>query len=242
MLHRRRILSLLAAAAIGLGGIVSISCADGGSRYFDPSTVVLERVVPLPPAAGSAAERAELDAMLKIQAGRTPAQAERAKFDAKISIFRFADAVGSPEVFTPEKLPKVAEFFDRVGDAERVVVRPAKEKFDRPRPYVIEQRLQPVIDHLDSKAYPSGHATWAYAAGLVLADMLPERRAEILARAAEFSDNRVVAGVHYPSDIDAGRISGSVLAAFLFASPVFREEEKAAAAELRSALKLPLPR
>ena len=73
----------------------------------------------------------------------------------------------------------------------------------------------------------------------VLADMVPEKRAEIVARAGEFADNRVVAGVHYPSDVDAGRISGSVLAAFLFASPEFRAEEQVATAELRSALKLP---
>lgn len=239
MLNRRRILGFLAAAALGFGGIVSISCADGGSRYVDPARVVLERVIPQPPAAGSAGERAELDVMLKIQAARTPAQADRAKHDAKISVFTFADAVESPADFTAEKLPKVAEFFEQVGDAERVVVRPAKEKFDRPRPYVVEPRLKPVIEHLDSKAYPSGHATWSYAVGFVLADMLPERRAQILSRAAEFADNRVVAGVHYPSDVDAGRVSGSVLAAFLFASPVFREDEKVATAELRSTLKLP---
>ena len=40
--------------------------------------------------------------MLKIQAERTPAQAERAKEDADISVFRLADALGSPAVFTEE--------------------------------------------------------------------------------------------------------------------------------------------
>jgi acid phosphatase (class A) len=235
------VLSLLAVAALGAGGGAIVSCAHfaGQTRYVDPSALVLERVLLPPPPDGSAAERAELDEMLRIQGTRTPAQAERAKQDAKISVFRLGDALGSPAEFNESRLPHVAALFDRVRRAEAAVIGPAKASFDRKRPYVIEPQLKPVIGQLDSRAYPSGHATWAYATGFVLADMVPEKRAEILARAAEFADNRVVAGVHYPSDVDAGRVSGSVLAAFLFASPEFRAEEQVAAAELRSALKLP---
>lgn len=229
------VLSLLA----GVAGIVSVSCADGGRDFIDPASVAVERVIAPPPAAGSAAERAELDEMLRIQVQRTPAQAERAKADADTSIFRFADAIGSPPGFDEEKLPKVTALFKRIRDAETAVIGPAKDHYARPRPSVTEPKLDPVISVPGSKSYPSGHSAWAFAAGLVLADMLPEQRAQILARAAEFAHNRVVAGVHYPSDVDAGRISGSVLAAFLFASPAFRAEEKVATAELRAALKLP---
>ncbi len=239
MLTRRTVISFAGLALAALPGVVSISCADGAGNYVDPALVVLERVLPPPPAVGSAAERAELDAMLRIQAQRTPVQADRAKQDEDISIFRLADALGSPAEFNEKQLPRTTAFFKKVNGAETAVVRPAKKSFDRKRPYDVESKLKPVIGPLASLAYPSGHATWAFAAGLVLADMIPEKRAEILARAAEYSDNRVVAGVHYPSDVDAGRISGSVLAAFLFASPQFRADQKAATTELRTALKLP---
>jgi acid phosphatase (class A) len=235
------LLTLFAVAAIGLGGGAIVSCAHltGQTKYVDPSMLVLERVLPPPPSDGSPAERAELDEMLRIQGARTPAQAERAKEDATISVFRLGDALGSPAEFNKTRLPHVAALFDKVREAEWAVIGPAKKSFDRKRPYVMEPQLKPVISRLDSQAYPSGHATWAFAVGFVLADMVPEKRAEILTRAAEFAHNRTVAGVHYPSDVDAGRICGSVLAAFLFASPEFRGEEQQAAAELRSALKLP---
>ncbi len=222
-------------------GVVSPSFPDATRHaiYVDPASVVLERVLPPPSPPGSAAERAELDAMLEIQAERSSVQADRAKEDAKLSIFRLADALGSPPEFNEKRLPCVAGLFRKIKGAERSVVRPAKKSFDRKRPASVEPKLHPLFGARRSRAYPSGHATWAFAAGLVLADMIPEKRAEILARAAEYSDNRVVAGVHYPSDVDAGRVSGSVVAAFLFASPEFRSDEKAAAAELRTALKLP---
>src|SRR5262249_10212200 len=99
-------------------------------------------------------------------------------------------------------------------------------------------RLEPVIATPKSAAYPSGHSTWAHAAGLVLADMIPERRAQILARADEFAHNRSVAGVHYPSDIRAGEIAGTVVAGALFGCVTFQREEAAAEAELRAALGL----
>lgn len=236
---KRSYVALVTTLLVGLAGVVSISCADGGRNFIDPAVVVVERVIPPPPPAGSAAERAELDEMLRIQVQRTPAQAERAKADADTSIFRFADAIGSPPVFNESGLPKITALFKKIRDAETAVIGPAKDHYARPRPSVTEPKLDPVISVPGSMAYPSGHSAWAFAAGLVLADMLPEKRAEILARAAEFAHNRVVAGVHYPSDVDAGRISGSVLAAFLFASPEFRAEEKLATAELRAALKLP---
>ena len=238
---RRSLLTLVAVAALGLGGGVIVSCAhlSGQTKYVDPSTLVLERVLPPPPADGSPMERAELDEMLRIQSARTPAQAERAKEDAQISVFRLGDALGSPADFNSTRLPRVAALFDKLRMAEAAVMGAAKNSFHRKRPYDVDAQVKPVISHLDSLSYPSGHATWAFASGYVLADMVPEKRAEILARAAEYARNRTVAGVHYPSDVDAGRISGSVLAAFLFASPEFRAEEQQAAAELRSALKLP---
>ncbi|HEX7416538.1 MAG TPA: hypothetical protein VF315_00670 [Steroidobacteraceae bacterium] len=49
----------------------------------------------------------------------------------------------------------------------------------------------------------------------------------------------MVGGVHYGSDVQAGRIAGSVLAALLFDSPAFQRDAAAARAELRQALGLP---
>jgi membrane-associated phospholipid phosphatase len=57
-------------------------------------------------------------------------------------------------------------------------------------------------------SFPSGHTTTAYQAGITLATLLPELAPEILARASEAGNNRIVLGVHYPLDIVGGRIDG----------------------------------
>jgi acid phosphatase (class A) len=212
---------------------------DHPGTYLAAAPATLYRLLPPPPVAGSPQERSELDELLRLQGIRTPAAARRAADDATVSIFRFADALGDPPAFSRQRLPLTAALFDRIGRDETQFMEPAKEAFARPRPYLTEKRLAPVVTLPPSAAYPSGHSTWAVACAIVLADMLPERRTQIFARAEEYAHNREVAGVHYPSDVAAGHLAGTALAAELFQTPRFLDDEAAATAELRQALGLP---
>ncbi len=207
-------------------------------RCADVATLDLQRILPPPPGAHSPQERTELAELLRIQHGRTSRQAARARADAVVSVFRFADALGNSPRFTPQAVPLTSALFDELLREEASVMLRAKNEFARPRPFRTDARVAPVIDLPVSDSYPSGHSTWARAAGLVLADMVPERRAQILTRAQEYAHNRMVAGVHYSSDVQAGALAGTALAALLFACPSFQAQEAAAKLELRAALGL----
>jgi acid phosphatase (class A) len=220
---------------------VAPDSAAASAQCVDATTLDLRRLLPPPPAPGSADQRAELDTMLRVQSERDSAQVERARADATVSVFRFADAFANSPDFAARSLPLTAALFHDLEAEESAIMEPAKVGFARPRPFTAEPRLAPILERPRSASYPSGHSTWAYAAGLVLADMVPERRAEILARAAEYAHNRVVAGVHYPSDVQAGQLAGTALAAMLFACPHFQAEQKAATVELRKVLQLAAP-
>jgi acid phosphatase (class A) len=213
----------------------------GGGAYLTSLSLNLYRLLPPPPEAGSAQERAELDELLRIQADRTPAQVRRAIEDSHVNIFRFADALGSPPNFNAAQLPLTTALFKRIEKDESLFMDSAKDAFGRPRPFLTEERLEPVVPKPPSASYPSGHTTWAVACAIVLADMVPERRRQIFARADEYAHNREVGGVHYPSDVAAGHLAGTALAQLLFQSPQFVTDETAATAELRQALGLPPP-
>jgi acid phosphatase (class A) len=77
---------------------------------------------------------------------------------------------------------------------------------------------------------------------VLLAQMIPEKREELFARGWKFALNRVVGGVHYRSDVEAGRIAGTVLACEIFKSPSFKKEFEKARVELRGALGYPIER
>jgi acid phosphatase (class A) len=212
---------------------------SASGAYLTPASVDLYRLLPPPPEAGSVQERTELDELLRLQATRTAAEVRRAQEDAAVSIFRFADALGSPPAFNPRQLPLTSELFARIGRDEGLFMNPAKDAFGRPRPFLTDRHLAPVVPEPPSASYPSGHSTWAVASAIVLADMLPERRTQIFARADEYAHNREVGGVHYPSDVFAGHLAGTALAEALFDQPRFVADELLAATELRVALGLP---
>lgn len=73
-------------------------------------------------------------------------------------------------------------------------------------------------------AFPSGHTTTAYEAGVTLATLLPQLAPEILARASEQGNDRIVLGVHYPIDIMGGRIDGEAALGTLWSDEAFRTE------------------
>ncbi|MFT8395801.1 phosphatase PAP2 family protein [Propionibacterium sp.] len=67
-----------------------------------------------------------------------------------------------------------------------------------------------------SQAFPSGHTTMAYSTGIALAQLLPQLGPEIITRASEAGNNRIVLGVHYPLDIMGGRIIGQANNSYLW--------------------------
>ncbi|SKA98217.1 PAP2 superfamily protein [Agreia bicolorata] len=73
-------------------------------------------------------------------------------------------------------------------------------------------------------AFPSGHTTTAYQAGITLATLLPSLAPEILTRASEAGNDRIVLGVHYPLDIMGGRISGEAALAARWSDAKYRTE------------------
>ncbi len=70
----------------------------------------------------------------------------------------------------------------------------------------------------DSPSYPSGHTTYGYTESLVLALLVPARYQQMIARAAEYGNNRIVIGAHYAMDVLGGRATSMHAVAHLLAN------------------------
>lgn len=114
----------------------------------------------------------------------------------------------------------------------------AKAVFKRQRPYLFAKggvciaRSQALDDSPD---YPSGHSSFGWGSGLILAELSPERSSAIMSRARSYGDSRIVCGVHTQSAVEAGRQVASAVVGALHASSLFRADMDAARAEIRAA-------
>jgi len=105
------------------------------------------------------------------------------------------------------------------------------------RPYNLDKTLHPICKtKTKDDAYPSGHTTSGFLLALTLIDIVPEKRDAILARAEDYGRNRLVCGVHYPSDIQASKLVAYTIHAIMEVNPQYQKELVEAKAEVRRVL------
>ena len=85
--------------------------------------------------------------------------------------------------------------------------------WERPRPFV-EQHITPLIEHVASASFPSGHAAFFFALGTILFFYNKTAGVVFLLGATILSSARVFAFLHWPSDIVGGAVIG-IASAFL---------------------------
>jgi acid phosphatase (class A) len=184
--------------------------------------------IPPPPSADGPLELAE---RAIVRGPWTAERRQQAVEDNQIDPFAAFDNVLGPN-FTGANFPATAAVLDRAGRAAGFAGDPIKFLHRRDRPFVHDDSIVTCIPRPTSYSYPSGHAALGFGWSLVLAELIPSRADAIINRGRDFTWSRVVCGVHYPSDVEAGRTVAAAAIARLHADPDFQRELVAARAEL----------
>lgn len=90
----------------------------------------------------------------------------------------------------------------------------AKFVYYNPRPSQMDPAIRTPIGLPNFPSYPSGHSTFSSAAAAVLASLFPASASDFAAMRDEASISRLYGGIHYRSDIDAGRVLGGRVATY----------------------------
>jgi acid phosphatase (class A) len=235
------------ASQTGSGAVMPPTSPDGlsGGRpgyvvgYLKPAELPNSQTfLPPPPAAGSAALAADEEAYNSTRKLRDTPRWALATKDADLNFPGAADtfscALGMP--ISQEATPHLNMLIRRVrADASRANDK-AKDLYKRKRPYLAhgDASCTPRETHKDD-SYPSGHTSIGWACALVLAEIAPNRADAIFARGLAFGESRVICGVHWRSDIDAGRVVGASVVSRLHADPVFAAQLELARKEIEAA-------
>ena len=245
----------------------SSAAAPAAGIYVKPTQVDMTDLLAPPPAGGSEAAQRDLSAVLEAQRiARAQHLREHAIADATTSCGRFEDALGGE--LTRAGTAPVLTFLNRAAQEGAALSGAPKRYWQRKRPYAVDARVERLADvapdaplattvrsacgpnaQLPSRelaaralaqvSYPSGHATFGTVCAILLADMVPEKRRELFARGQDYGHSRLVVGAHFPSDIEAGRIVGTVAVALMKDNAQFQHDFAEARAQLRAALGLP---
>jgi acid phosphatase (class A) len=111
------------------------------------------------------------------------------------------------------------------------IANPAKDFYGRKRPPLIDARVKPCVPLEATASYPSGHSTRATVWALVLSEIFPDQKDALIARSRQIGDDRVLGGVHYPSDVEAGRTLAAAIVKDMLADPDFQAQLEKVKAE-----------
>lgn len=213
-------------------------------RGMVPDSLLLN---PPPPAEGSAALARDVEGAKAAVALRGSPRWDQATRDADLfhpesigNVFSCAAGVG----IGPTTTPALDHLLRRASRDLATSTNPTKDKYQRPRPFMVNG--QPICTPeaeaslRANGSYPSGHSAIGYGWGLILAELVPGRSAEIVARGRAFGDSRRICNVHWLSDTEEGRVVATAVVARLHASAEFRADLDAARAELAQG-KAPAP-
>jgi acid phosphatase (class A) len=222
---------------VALAGVVVAGCVPG-SPYLAKGAYDGRKAVPPPPAAGSPVDQQDRATFLATRQLKDSPRWSLARQDAREA--RILDSYSCALGVTPSRraTPKLAAMLRRVSHDVRPAVSGPKRLYNRKRPYQVDRgaicaRSGWIVAMTSD--YPSGHTTWGWTVGLILAKAQPQRADAILGRARAYGESRVICGVHNASSVDAGRINATALVDTLAASPDFQADLTAVGAELDAA-------
>ena len=171
-----------------------------------------------------------------------PERAEQAVTDADMKNLgeKFSEAFGLP--ITRETMPETwllitrsRECFGSSGCDE------AKQHYMRTRPFVYFS-VPTLLPGSESwlrinGSYPSGHTANFFGIAYILAELRPDRTSELLARANEGGISRLIAGVHWASDVAAGKMVAASVFEYLKRNPEYQVQFRKAKAEVDACLR-----
>ncbi|WP_309607022.1 phosphatase PAP2 family protein [Phenylobacterium sp.] len=211
--------------------------ADAALHFPAADPAAIARWIGPPPIPESPQARRDVDELTRVQATRSAADCAFARTDAELSIFDpFVGVFGAAA--TAEAYPSTTRLIGALVEDTFVITAVAKAVYNRARPNVIDGRIRPCIDQPETSAYPSGHGVFMYTVAEAFSALVPERRDAIFARADVFAYNRIVGGIHFPTDATASRTAAALYYASASRDPAFAEMFAAARRELRTGLGL----
>lgn len=212
------------------------ACAGGDKFPFPPQFVSTEDVCPCtlgaPPAADSAEQKREIEQIIAIQAKLSDAEKAQVMHEDTITPAMIVTPVLGAK-YSEATHPKLFELLRHAASDAWRIGDNTQEFWDRKRPWLTDSRVALLAKPITRPSYPSGHSTTNHTWAHVLSELFPNKRDALFKYAYTIGENRMRGGVHYPSDVKAGKTLAAIIYEKMRTNLQFQRELKAAREELK---------
>jgi acid phosphatase (class A) len=152
----------------------------------------------------------DLQEVLKLQAAATPEQIARAHWTYNLSVFTFGETFDQD--FNLSHFPKTAQFFHELNDLVAHENDFLKNYYKRPHPFQVDSaHVREIVVAPPGYSYPSFHSSRSVVFIHILETLDPSEKSTFHLIAKQVEIDRVLAGEHFPSDIEAGKKLGELI-------------------------------
>lgn len=204
------------------------------TKFIDPAWYdVLRKKIPPPPHADGSMQMGDEIEIAKWQKDRTPEICAQAKIEAEdVGLNSFFGAILNPKL-NDEQKKIVSDYYLMIREEADFFIQNMKKDYNRPRPFSSMKDVTACVPTEASSSYPSGHAALSRIESLVLSEVFPAEKEKLEARALEIGRHRVQVGVHFPSDIEAGRLLADLVYEEFKKSNKYQESIRKLASDLK---------
>lgn len=157
--------------------------------------------IPVPPS-----ESERLNELVEIQAVRQASNLSQGRLrDLDQNVPYLFDSI------IQSRYPSDLTLIEILSDSIRPIIFSQKKYYNAIRPWDLARKHRIYFDHdyvesAQTPSYPSGHTAQAHFVAEMLSRKYPDLREQFHRLAREIEHSRLVLGVHFPSDNEAGRI------------------------------------
>ncbi|MBY0428004.1 MAG: phosphatase PAP2 family protein [Alphaproteobacteria bacterium] len=201
-------------------------------RYLDPE-IISPQLLPPPAKEGSKEWKQQVAMVVAAQQHISKSDKIAMAFEQKASVAMVTNALGKD--FDAQHYPKTFAFLTQVMNDTAIVTETAKQFWGTRRPYVAApKQVKLLIEPVKNNAYPSGHTSISYTLSVVLGLLYPDERRLLRAKADSVAQHRIMAGVHYPEDIEGGKKLGAIVLGSMLQNSDFQDDLNEAKEEIKS--------
>lgn len=206
-------------STIAVVAFVALSGPAISGEFYPANSVDTVGLIGPPAEPGSPAFEKEMFTVMWLQESRTAEQIDFVQQSVDLERFASIVATGLLDVDTQLLSETLDQIINEVRDDYNLV----KATYDIPRPFVINDAVEPVATAFPVTSYPSGHTIRAIVYTSVLSDVFPEHSETLEKLGREIGYGRVIGGVHYPMDVVSGQVLGETYMDVIRDQPAYQQ-------------------